>query len=492
MIEREVKLSAGDAFQLPDFSGLDSVVATPRTEQHLSTLYFDSDDLRLARWGLSLRYRAGEGWTLKLPQAAGGPALVREELVFEGDPERPPAEAVDLVAGYLRGTELAPQVRLETLRRGVLLHTAQGTLVEDIVDDAVAVHDDQQVIDRFRELEVETVNGGPRRLLKDVVKRLRQAGAGPPDPTPKYARAIRGRDSSPEIARDEIARSASVGDVVTRAIGDGVVRLLRHDPVVRLDVDIEGVHQARVATRRLRSDLRTFRAFLSREWVLETRSELGWLGGELGAARDADVLRERLTARAHELPEASANGIEAMTAALDQQRRQAHARVLMALRSARYVELVDRLIATAHAPQLISGMADRSARKALPAVVRKPWHRLEHKVQSLPASPAAEDLHIVRILAKRCRYAAEACALPLGRQTYEFGAAARQLQDVLGELNDAVVAERWLRDWALGTTSPETAFAAGQLAGLERAAAMRAISRWPKAWKHVAAAAPSG
>lgn len=60
MIEQEVRLAVGEAFPL-DFGGLDSVVATPGTEQRLSTVYYDSDDLRLARWGLSLRYRAGWG-----------------------------------------------------------------------------------------------------------------------------------------------------------------------------------------------------------------------------------------------------------------------------------------------------------------------------------------------------------------------------------------------------------------------------------------------
>ena len=99
---------------------------------------------------------------------------------------------------------------------------------------------------------------------------------------------------------------------------------------------------------------------------------------------------------------------------------------------------------------------------------------------------------MVRILAKRCRYAAEACAPSLGKQTHALAVAARELQDVLGELNDAVVAERWLRDWATRTDSGQAAFAAGELAALERAAARRARSHWPKAWKHVKAAAPTG
>lgn len=493
MREREVKLSAGEEFQLPDLSGLlDGVATTPRKEERLSTVYLDSDQFRLARWGVSFRFRAGQGWTVKLPSEDSGALLVRDELVFQGSPQRPPPAAVDLVTGYLRKAELRPQVRLRTLRRGLLLHNAQGRLVADVVDDAVSVLQGQRGVARFRELEVETTPDTPPGLLEAVVARLRAAGAGAPDPTPKYLRAIGGPDAAPaEIELTTVLPSASLRDVVTRAIADGVVRLIRHDPVVRLDTDPEGVHQARVATRRLRSDLRTFRAVLDPQWAAGLREELGWLGGELGAARDADVLLQRLTARAGTLPEASAEGARPVIAALEQRRVQAHAALLDALRSDRYLDLIDRLIQAAQAPALLAPKADRRAAKALPPLVRRAWRALDRKVQSLTDPPANEELHLIRILAKRCRYAAEACAPSLGKRTRKLASAARELQDVLGELNDAVVAEQWLRDWTTHARSPAGEFAAGELAVLERAAAHQARSQWPKAWKRLRAHAPT-
>jgi CHAD domain-containing protein len=492
MNEREVKLSADGDFQLPDLNGLlDGVAASPRKDERLSTVYFDSDDLRLARWGLSFRYRDGQGWTVKLPGEDSGMLLVRDEVVFEGAPRTPPPGAVDLVKAYLRHAELRPQVRLRTLRRGVLLHDAQARLLADVVDDAVSVLHGERVVDRFRELEIETTDATPPGLLKAVIARLRAAGAGAPDLTPKYLRAIGGPDAAPaEIVLRELRPSAAVGDVVTHAVADGVVRLLRHDPVVRLDTDPEGVHQARVATRRLRSDLRTFRAVLDLEWVAGLREELGWLGGELGQARDADVLLGRLTARAEGLPEASAAGARRVNDALAQRHVQAHAALREALRSSRYLDLIDRLVAAAQAPTLLDDKAGRAATRALPPIVRRAWRRLEEKVRSLADPPSDEDLHMVRILAKRLRYAAEACAPSLGKRSHKLAAAARGLQDVLGELNDAVVAERWLRDWATQTRSGPGAFAAGELAGLERAAEHQARTQWRKAWKHVKAAAP--
>ena len=89
-------------------------------------------------------------------------------------------------------------------------------------------------------------------------------------------------------------KKATAAEVIRAAITDSVLQLLAADPIVRLDEDIEGVHQMRVATRRLRSYLRTFAAFTYPEWNGSLREELGWLGQILGVDRDADVLLERL------------------------------------------------------------------------------------------------------------------------------------------------------------------------------------------------------
>src|SRR4029453_363408 len=106
-LEREVKLSVGPLFRLPDLSGIgEGVRARDEGPQRFVTSYHDTDDLRLARWGASLRYRTGEGWTVKLPQP-NGPlqelgAIVRQEHTFEAGPGRPPAKALDLVRAFVR------------------------------------------------------------------------------------------------------------------------------------------------------------------------------------------------------------------------------------------------------------------------------------------------------------------------------------------------------------------------------------------------------
>ena len=117
--------------------------------------------------------------------------------------------------------------------------------------------------------------------------------------------------------------------------------------------------------------------------------------------------------------------------------------------------------------------------------MRRRWRGLARRVKALGDPPADEELHAVRIEAKRVRYAAEAAAPLLGRQARVFARAAATLQGVLGDLNDAVEAERWLRGWAGERRSTPAAFAAGELAGLERAAAQETRARWRKAWKEL-------
>src|SRR5205814_9825308 len=110
-----------------------------------------------------------------------------------------------------------------------------------------------------------------------------------------------------ESTAGALPAGSAAGTVVRHAIATAVIRLLRHDAVVRLDEDPEGVHQARVATRRLRSDLRTFASLLEPAWVAALTEELKWLAEHLGAARDADVLLARLTDRVNLLEGADAH-----------------------------------------------------------------------------------------------------------------------------------------------------------------------------------------
>ncbi|MFN2609083.1 MAG: CHAD domain-containing protein [Acidimicrobiales bacterium] len=489
-----MKLGTRPGFRVPVLDGvLDGVTAAPLPERTVKAVYFDTDDLRLARWGVTVRHRRGEGtaWTVKLPEGRDGPALVRREVSFDGPPTRIPAQALDLVRAYSRHDPLAPVAHLRTRRVALALADVEGVAVAEVVDEEVSVLHDGRVASRFREVDVEVADRAPPGLLDAVVGRLRAAGAGDPDPTPKLVRALGDRArQAPELEPVKLGPHPTAGDAVTAALVRSVTRLLRHDPGVRIGDDPEDVHQARVATRRLRSDLSTFAPLLAEDWRAPLRDELRWLGCELGAVRDADVLAARLRRQAASLPEPDVAGLAPMFRRLAKEREAAAARLAEVMAAERYVDLLDRLVAGAREPALRPGAAD-PARQVLVGLVARPWRQLRAAVRALPTDPADADLHQVRIRAKRTRYASDAAAAVVGRPARRFATRVADLQEVLGDHHDAVVAERWLRAAVADPDGPSPAPAAEALAAGELIAgqlAERAAGReaWPAAWKRVA------
>src|SRR6202166_2897961 len=481
MLESEVKLGAGPAFHLPDLNGvLDGVAVTPPEAVRLETVYYDTPDLRLARWGVSLRHRAGEGWTLKLPPAPGagspeGELLERDELVFQGGAKKPPQAAVDMVRAYVRKAELVPVARLSTVRRRVRLLDAAGVRLAEVVDDEVSVRDGRRVAARFREIEVE-VTGEADGIVAPLVARLRGAGAGAPDPTPKHIRALGPRAlEPPEVAPVQVQPQSPAKDVIRSVFAESVAALLRHDPLVRTSGDPEAVHQARVATRKLRSHLRTFGPLLDPERTEPLRSELGWLAMGLGSVRDSEVLLERMRERAKSLPHPDQRSAASLLHNLETEIGTMRTKLMAELGSLRYIDLLDRLVIAPQPPAALPA-ADEPASKVLPPLSAGPWRRLRSAVKHLPETPADPELHRIRILAKRARYAAEAVAPVAGKTAESFGRAASKLQTILGEHQDSVTAQAWLRGARI---SGRRAFVAGELIAMEHAAAEDARSKWP-------------
>src|SRR5438067_116872 len=378
----------------------------------METVYYDTADLRLAPWGVSLRRRAGEGWTLELappPSTPGKPGAVleRDELTFQGGAAKPPEAALEVVRAYVRKAELVPVARLSTVRRRVRLVDATGTRVAEVVDDEVSVRDGRRVAARFREIEVEvpSSNGAEgadptEGIIAPLVTRLRGAGAGAPDPTPKHIRALGPRAiEPPEVSPQPLAPDAAAKDLIKNAIAESVAALLHHDPLVRTGRDPEAVHQARVATRKLRSNLRTFGPLLDVEWTEPLRSELGWLAIGLGAVRDREVLLERLRDRAQSLPASDLRSAASLLHLLELDIESLRQNLATDLDSQRYLDLLERLVEAAHSPATIGG-AEQPASTALPPLATTPWRRLRAAVRRLQVIPTDAELHRIRILAK--------------------------------------------------------------------------------------------
>jgi CHAD domain-containing protein len=279
----------------------------------------------------------------------------------------------------------------------------------------------------------------------------------------------------------ELGDAPTALDVIRSAIAGSTIKLVSNDPIVRLGEDPEGVHRARVAARRLRSDLRTFRSLLDRDWTAALRAELRWLGRSLAPVRDAEVLGARLRKRVEGMAGPELASAKVLVDGLESDRLKARRRLLVGLRSRRYKELVERLVRAAREPVVRDDRAEAAA-VSLGSLMKRPWAQLSRSATALGSDSSDGALHATRIETKRVRYGAEALVPVFGKRATRFAAAAERLQEVLGEHQDAVVAMTWLADRGLGADDPAVTFMAGRLAELEAVARDRARETWPKAW----------
>lgn len=473
--EREIKVLAEPSLALEDPSGVvPGLRVGEPVVRSLRAAYYDTPTLALARAGASLRHRTGEAsatWTVKLPLMVDPLAMVRSELSFAGGRTKVPPAALGLLRGLVRSQEVAVAARLATERIETPIFIGERH-VATMVDDRVKVTTPGSPRSTFREIEVELVDEADQRVLEDLHAWLVDQGCTDERPLrSKVSRALGPAALEPaDGAAPPAGRRSSVADFVRALLAGSVQQLLSHHAGVVLGTDDEAVHRFRVAARRLRSDLRTFRPLLDAARSRSLADDLGWLGHEVGVVRDLDVLIERLRSQEEQLTPADASTIEPVVADLARQRADAHAHVYESLGSDRYVALLDALVAAVDDPPLTDearAAGPRSARSVVVRLVRKPWRRLAAAATAIgPDSPDGE-LHACRILAKRARYAAEAVVAIHGRDARRFARRMADLQTVLGDHQDAVIAEHWLRD-AAGRW-PDATLAIGQLIAIERA-----------------------
>ncbi|MEV0294861.1 CHAD domain-containing protein [Nocardia sp. NPDC050710] len=282
----------------------------------------------------------------------------------------------------------------------------------------------------------------------------------------------------------------TAGRALVAALSDDVDRLLAAEPEVRSDA-YDSVHQMRVATRRLRSVLRSYRTLLRKDPVAAMGTELKWLADVLGVARDAEVRADRFAAllAKQTLDEVSAEELTAATARLVTAERAryagAHADVLTALDSDRYGALRRRLVRWRTDPPLRAARAAVPAREFFGVVTRRDHERVEALVRAEPSAPPAERielLHDIRKSAKRLRYSCEAAESALGSAAGELGSRAKRLQTVLGDHRDAIESEQAILERAAeAADAGEPTALLHRLAAAEHSAADRELQRYPAA-----------
>lgn len=267
--------------------------------------------------------------------------------------------------------------------------------------------------------------------------------------------------------------------------------MLAHDPGTRTGADIEDLHQMRVSVRRMRAALKAARPLLDPAWADGLRTELGWIGGALGPVRDLDVMLLRLAGEIATLPDGEREAGQVLVDALETERVAAREVMLAALGAPRYTSLLERLADAIRLP-----LPTPSATQAQPALldlVQMEARKLRKAVDRAGEDPPDEVLHALRISGKRVRYTGELVepglrAIPAGKAIKAMLTATADLQEVLGDHQDACVAEQRIRELLDGLGEMPDAFVvfvAGRLVERERHRAEEKRGQWRAAWEQV-------
>ena len=366
-------------------------------------------------------------------------------------------------------------------------------------------------------------------------------------------------------------KALTMADVLQEQARTCLDAIAEHDPPVRLgDPDPEHLHKARVATRRLRSVLWALRrlqgpsakpgrasdqvsafnpaseagelraspgeagpeggfgaqgtskegevvALTAHSWMATLRREMRWVGNALGSARDADVRLMAFETECARLGPLDQRGVDKVLSAARSERAVTHQRLLEVMASDRYLAALRSLETLARRSEVVPAELwehlNVPAAAAMARLGGAQWRSVRRAVRRLGTSPSDEALHKLRIQAKRLRYISEAAApvvrpAPSRRAATSMASAATGLQDVLGELHDAVVNEQWLRDLAsqavswqsrlvdehaanehsngVATGSTEVTLVAGQLIAAFRFTASSCRATWAQNWHRLA------
>lgn len=472
----------------------------PPQRQQMDTTYFDTPDLYFSRHRAALRVRhIGDAWvqTLKDGNQVQGGLHSRNEWETEVEQSAPDLEAMREAVGqvspwFARLADARLQDRIVPVfsnrieRTAWLLRFDQGQQVELALDQGELRRGEQREAISEIELEMKSGDAGPMldfalALLEDIPMRLGNAsksarGYAMMHPAPPPLRKAEPVDLDAAMTVEQALQAIAAG-CISQMQGNEAGVMQGGDP--------EHVHQMRVGLRRLRSLFKMFEDLAPLPAGVD--EELRWLGSELGAARDWEVLAgDTLSDIMHE--EADAALLPPLQQAAQAEADSNRARAATAVASVRYARLLLGLIAWLHGArwqrdaspehrQALAAPVGRFARQ----VLKQGERRIKRRARGL-AHADAPARHRLRIAAKRMRYATEFLAsLYPQRQVRPFVRALTALQDSLGRLNDASVAQDLLRD--LAQRQPAQALAAGFVCGLLHAREPKELRTLCKRWK---------
>ena len=213
----------------------------------------------------------------------------------------------------------------------------------------------------------------------------------------------------------------------------------------RQSSEVERVHQSRVALRRIRSNLRTFRLLVDPAWGTSLRAELAWYGGRLGQVRDLHILSDIVTIKGPEVLDPDA--VDRLDSVVGLRMAAALADVASERSGTRRLQLNDQMLVLWDGPEFKS-KAKKPAGELLPAMLHRAWHDLRGAARAARKEKSDANLHKLRIRLKDLRYGCETVALVEGGPAKKTARAAESLQSKLGDLHDACYSIDWFEDLA--------------------------------------------
>jgi len=456
------------------------------------SVYFDTDGHKLRKKGLMLRVRRVGGRYIQTIKANGHSApLERDEWEAEIAGREPDLRLAE-------GTALEP-LMTKKFRRQLkpLFETRVRRTVYPIGDDnnAIVLAVDQGTIDTdvrsvpLCEIELELERGTATQLF-DVARELAEALSARVAVKSKSERGYEIIDNKQEMpakaARIDLPAAATTRDAF-KIIGLTCLKQIIDNESALIKGDPEGVHQMRVGLRRLRAATSLFAALLHDPQTVTIKAELKWLAGELGPARELEVLVQRVAPMKRR--RRRWRGMPSLSHEIAEQRDAALKRAQDAVKSARFRSLTFDLMAWLQTGQWTSPQDDLVRdRGDLPIAVyaaeqlTRRWRKVRKKGKAL-AKLDARSRHKLRIQTKKLRYAAEFFASLFSnkrmvKRRKRFLAALERLQDGLGDLNDIAVHEKHIAAMNVHhrRSNPSRAFAAGLLTGREDARTEAAIT----------------
>ena len=446
--------------------------ASRSVEQPLVSIYYDTPALDLARRRMGLRLRQqGSQWiqTVKFGQKGGGGLNARTEVehITHGQmlelANIGHVEARDFLCDDKIATRLQPTFATHVTRTQWEIEDKQGNVVELALDVGHIECDGRK--HPINEIEIELKHGAVEAVFT-LALMLARNFALLPQQRSKAERGYRLFEqvpTTPAAAQDVPLNPDMTPHEARRVIMLECLRQLQFN-LVELGQggdDMEFVHQARVAIRRMRSADKAFAALPTDSVWNQLEAKLQMLGQQLGEIRDRDVLvRETIAAVEASLTD------KIRLAPIKKHLMTQREALMQALRedldSPRVGMLLLQVLHWLHHEPPAGGEAGKLRAFARDALNRRAssvdklarrWHKLNE-----------EQRHTLRKQVKKLRYAAEFFAsLYDADKVKRYLSSQQAMQKVLGTMNDATVCRHMLE--TLSSQFPETAFAGGAVAG---------------------------